>query len=951
MFKKNSSLWLIFCLVLQSWSVQAAQVAITSPANEAIVQGDVDIAVSASSDIVRIELLADGNVVATDNTPPFAFSWNTHANALPTPVNPSMHFGYYYVDWKGAYYGPEVNSYTNLYIATLDNYDSGLEGDPLLDALDRSLARAVVDGLSIHLRLSLNNNRYWELRYRILDTAAPYRKNIVRIELFDEPHDLGWRLNNDDWTAENVSRFILGDPATGDRGYLYELQIRDLVRPLGIVYRHVDLPSAVPPPSMEANGLNWIGIEAYLDGPGNIDPQVNADDLLRRLRRAVQRVPPNRDIVIVMMAYERLNQWVNKPDTLRDLQIPAYIVAAETPDVVSLNMFAYARPGGTRDKPLLKTSHRMMAEKVLGTEIYGAEVGRRTLTIRGYTAQGDSVTKGIVVTVRGGGGGGCTTLFPAPEPYVPIGCTGDTSPGIAWSSVPGASHYKLYIGDVTDPDPDNEFQVFYDNVTGTSTSMSLPSERRYRWKVKAQTNTCDGNFTESLYFTISAVCQPPTEPPVPIGPVGCVDAARPMFTWTAVPGATSYRIVVTPSDRDDFFIDRHVTGTSLVSPVALPPRVQYRFKVRAINDAGIGPWSNGMEFTPFCGGVATTISAPLGCSTQTPTFSWAPVAPAIEYWLLVSDNIDFSAPGTTWFINHHLTDTSYAPGISFAPGQYYAKVKTLLDPSSTTAAAWSAAVSFTTSCPPPPDEIQLLELLFPMNPANGAVVMRQLASDGAPEIYQRNETQYRTGSLPSMRNEFWLNRSYSSSADFTGNMDWVSRDNFVWSGVAPSRSLSYKITRTRKQVPEGEIVATLSYTNGIPFLPAEWNMTQHPAPYVWSSGSTACQYHELIPLAATPSPKRACTTWYSSTIVGVEQPCANCWSVHVRVSGQMLWTSAFTDINGRAHSPATPDNWSTDYWLGYRVGLDGNPVASSILTTETLNGAALTEYWWHGFTP
>jgi hypothetical protein len=299
----------------------------------------------------------------------------------------------------------------------------------------------------------------------------------------------------------------------------------------------------------------------------------------------------------------------------------------------------------------------------------------------------------------GGGGGKCkVSRLPAPGLSTPTGCASNTTPRFSWSAVPGATFYKLFIADVTDPA--NEFDVLYNNVATTSTVVSLPAERRYRWKAKAQSNACDGDFPDSLYFTISSTCQPPTVPPVLVGPAGCVDQTRPTFTWASVPGATSYRIVVTPASEDNFFVDQHVTGTSLASPVALNPRIQYRFKVRAINDAGLGPWSNSMQFTPFCGGVATTISTPLGCSLPTPTFSWTPVAPAIGYWLLVSNNADFSAPGATWFVNHQLTGTSYSPGIAFAPGRYYVKVKTLLDPSSTTAAAWSATVLFDTSCLP-----------------------------------------------------------------------------------------------------------------------------------------------------------------------------------------------------------------------------------------------------------
>src|SRR2546421_349680 len=83
---------------------------------------------------------------------------------------------------------------------------------------------------------------------------------------------------------------------------------------------------------------------------------------------------------------------------------------------------------------------------------------------------------------------------------------------------------------------------------------------------------------------------PPAVAPTLLAPQGCVDSVRPVFSWSAVPRATSYRIVVSPADHDDFFIDLFVTGTSLVSPVPLDANKLYRFKVRGVNDGGEGAW-------------------------------------------------------------------------------------------------------------------------------------------------------------------------------------------------------------------------------------------------------------------------------------------------------------------------------------------------------------------------
>ena len=71
-----------------------------------------------------------------------------------------------------------------------------------------------------------------------------------------------------------------------------------------------------------------------------------------------------------------------------------------------------------------------------------------------------------------------------------------------------------------------------------------------------------------MFFTLSSDCRPPEvapsspRPSAPSFPSGRPSRGR-------VPRATSYRIVDSPAGYDDFFIDEFVTGTSLVSPVAL----------------------------------------------------------------------------------------------------------------------------------------------------------------------------------------------------------------------------------------------------------------------------------------------------------------------------------------------------------------------------------------------
>ena len=306
-----------------------------------------------------------------------------------------------------------------------------------------------------------------------------------------------------------------------------------------------------------------------------------------------------------------------------------------------------------------------------------------------------------------GGGPSCRVTRPTGRPILgePFGCfAAPASPTFTWSPVAWATDYKLALFETTDPA--QEALVFYEPVPGTSFALPfpLPSERRYRWKVKGQNCAGPGLYSDQKWFTLSADCRAPETAPVLIGPSGCVDAVRPTFTWERVPRATDYRIVVSPSSHDDFFIDQTTSETALVSPVAIDPQVPHRFKVQAINDAGFGPWADSMPFTTFCNGVAPTIREPRGCiSTQQPVFTWDSIPAAVEYWLLVGDSPDFSSPATSRLIDVHLPGTSFATpaDVVFTPRQrYFATVKAILDPMSTTAAAWSQTVAFTPLCVP-----------------------------------------------------------------------------------------------------------------------------------------------------------------------------------------------------------------------------------------------------------
>jgi hypothetical protein len=269
------------------------------------------------------------------------------AAVLPA-ANHQIDFGYYFVDGRYGDYRSEVNDYTDLYYAWARRgyeFDSSDPDGVWLPRMAQALANAVADKKKILLALNLQENdpaRVTPLD-AVLAVATPYWSSINRIELADEPN----------WSRAQTEA-ILQDLRS-------RLNQRSLApRPLGVVYTRTQVLTSE---AILANGLDWVGIEAYVDPPGSSDSQDNIDNLNAYLTQAKARVPSDKKIVLVMMAYDRNSGWKNIA-TLTDLQIPTYLFAYNDPRVIAITMFSYGRCGGTRAHPELKTMHRQIWEKI-----------------------------------------------------------------------------------------------------------------------------------------------------------------------------------------------------------------------------------------------------------------------------------------------------------------------------------------------------------------------------------------------------------------------------------------------------------------------------------------------------------------------------------------------------------------------------------------------------------
>lgn len=292
---------------------------------------------------------------ATPTPAPIATPFPSTCAALPNPNHP-IDFAYYFTDGRYGDVYNEVSSFTNTYHAWVRRgYESHSEesDDVWIPKMDAAVRRAFEDNKNIYLALGMERDQVTDTTInRVLDMMRPYWSKVTRIELGDEPN----------WTRAQTEQRIKDIEA--------KLRARNLAqRPMGVVYTDDQL---MQQDMLFSDGLDWVGIEAYIDPPGSNSSNTNVGALSSFLSRAKQRVPASKDIVIVMMAYARNGSWTNLT-TLKDLQAPAYYAAYNDRRVKAITMFSYGRPSGTREHgDTLRAVHRAIGYKILGIPCSGA---------------------------------------------------------------------------------------------------------------------------------------------------------------------------------------------------------------------------------------------------------------------------------------------------------------------------------------------------------------------------------------------------------------------------------------------------------------------------------------------------------------------------------------------------------------------------------------------------
>jgi hypothetical protein len=180
-----------------------------------------------------------------------------------------------------------------------------------------------------------------------------------------------------------------------------------------------------------------------------------------------------------------------------------------------------------------------------------------------------------------------------PSGTIPIS-SGYDMPTFGWNSVVAADHYYLYVVDTT-----ANAAVISTAVNGLSFTAStpLPHGHSFTWYIGAiSTNGLAStfNFANPLSFTIATLAAPTAQ-----DPTGSIGSTAPVFTWSTVPIADFYAVLVIDATSNSVaFLNPHVAGTFLAAPSALTAGDYYVWLVRALgNNGDASPWSNVGVFT------------------------------------------------------------------------------------------------------------------------------------------------------------------------------------------------------------------------------------------------------------------------------------------------------------------------------------------------------------------
>ena len=227
-------------------------------------------------------------------------------------------------------------------------------------------------------------------------------------------------------------------------------------------------------------------------------------------------------------------------------------------------------------------------------------------------------------------------------PSVTIGNSSSSGkPQLTWKAVADAAKYEIYR---------STQQSTGFTLLGTTTSTSYVNTgaalgTTYYYKVRAlNVDGAAGAYSSTVSGAAKAVA-----PAAPTVTMTHSDSGKPKLTWSAVSGATSYRVYRSESRGTGYGLLGTTTSTSYVNTGAAVGKTYY-YRVKAVNSAGTSGYSNivsGTARTPAP--AAPVVKGGTSSASGKPQLTWAAVSGAETYDVYRSNSAGgtFSKVGST----------------------------------------------------------------------------------------------------------------------------------------------------------------------------------------------------------------------------------------------------------------------------------------------------------------
>lgn len=245
-----------------------------------------------------------------------------------------------------------------------------------------------------------------------------------------------------------------------------------------------------------------------------------------------------------------------------------------------------------------------------------------------------------------------------------VSCT----PLLKWDTVIGATSYELQFSLYTNFASnlvEKTMTVNYYQVTTTLTAST-----KYYWRVRTVSYD-DVSVWSTAYFT-TGTCSggggtTTLAAPTLVSPANNTSWTQnlyPTFQWQSVTGATSYTIQISRStDFSSTYLVKSSTvyNTYYIIDVALTNCTSYYWRVRAVNDDGVGTWSSTWKFTVLFAPSQPILTSPLSGAVVTirrPSFTWEDSTGATAYTIEI-DGATYSVSTTAFTPYSNLSEGAH----------------------------------------------------------------------------------------------------------------------------------------------------------------------------------------------------------------------------------------------------------------------------------------------------